>query len=174
MNTLTIKHSNGNNTTYQLIEDGNDLPLAYRIETTKKIVDALEYCRKNRLRVKINYGDIETGRSWNEENDIIGYVSMSKGYKARFPILVYNARAYGGGSLMDDKILKITESKGKRVLYEAANFLPSTFEIKECSEVLNFNDEQLQGYTHELHINGSLYSRHKSLKEAQLLQKKLS
>jgi hypothetical protein len=165
MNTLTIKHSNGNETTYQLIEDGNNLPLAYRIETNKKVVDALEYCRKKRLRVKLNYGDIETGKSWNEEHDTIGYVSMSKGYEARFPILVYNARAYGGGSLMDNNVLKITESKGKRVLYEAAKFQPSTFEVKESV---------VPGYTHSLYINGELYSNHKSLPAAQLLQKKLS
>jgi hypothetical protein len=174
MTTLVIDHKNGHSTTYQLIQDGQNLPLAYHVETDKRVIDALEYCRKNRLRVKINYGDVATGKSWNEEHDTMGYVSMSKGHEARFPILVHNARAYGGGSLMDNCILKIQESKGKRVLFQAANFQPSTFEIKECSEVQNFNDEQLQGYTHELWINGELYSRHKSLRSAELLKKKLS
>lgn len=165
MRTLTIDHKNGHSTTYQLIEDGNNLPLAYHVETNRKVIDTLEYCRKNRLRVKINYGDIETGKSWNEEHDTMGYVSMSKGYEARFPILVHNARAYGGRSLMDNSVLKIQESKGKRVLYQAPNFQPSTFEIKESTK---------HGYTHSLYIDGSLYSNHKSLKSAEQLKKKLS
>lgn len=165
MTILVIDHKNGHSTTYQLIQDGNNLPLAYHIETDKKVIDTLEYCRKNRIRVKINYGDVESGKSWNEEHDTIGYVSTSKGYEARFPILVCNARAYGGVLLSDNRILKIQESKGKRVLYQAANFQPSTFEIKDSTE---------PGYTHSLYINGELYSNHKSLKAAQLLQKKLS
>jgi hypothetical protein len=89
---------------------------------------------------------------------------MSKGYEARFPILVYNARAYGGGSLMDDNVLKITESKGGKVIYQAANFQPSTFEIKESTQ---------SGYTHSLYINGELYSNHKSEKAAIQLKNKL-
>lgn len=166
MTTLVIDRKNGNSTIYQLIPDGQNLPLAYHVETDKKVIDVLEYCRKNRIRIKLNYGDVQTGKSWNEEHDTMGYVSMSKGHEARFPILVNNCRSYGGGSLMDNCILKIQESKGKKVLYQAPNFQPSTFEIKEGSDK--------EGYTHELFINGSLYSRHKSLKSAQLLQKKLS
>jgi hypothetical protein len=165
MKKLTIDHKNGHSTTYQLIEDGNNLPLAYKIATSKKVIEVLERCRKNRIRVKLNYGNIQTGKSWNEEHDTIGYVSMSKGYEARFPILVYNERAYGGGSLMDDNVLKITESKGSRVLYEAENFQLSTFEIKESTEA---------GYTHSLYIGGELYSNHKTERAAKMLLKKLS
>jgi len=164
MNTLTIDHKNGHLSTYQLIKDENNLPLAYRIKTSNEVIKVLEYCRKNRIRVKLNYGDIETGKSWNEEHCTIGYISMSKGYEARFPILVYNERAYGGGSLLDDCILKITESKGGRILYQSEKFKPSIFEIKESV---------VTGYTHSLYINGELYSNHKTERSAVMLLKKL-
>lgn len=165
MNTLTIDHKNGNLSTYQLIKDENNLPLAYRIKTSNEVIKVLEHCRRNRIRVKINYGNVETGKSWNEENDTIGYISMCKGYEARFPILVYNERAYGGGSLLDDCILKITESKGGRILYQSEKFKPSIFEIKASV---------VPGYSHSLHINGQLYSNHKTEKAAMMLLKKLS
>jgi len=165
MKTLTIDHNNGHSTTYQLIEDGNNLPIAYNAKTSTKVIEVLERCRKNRIRVKLNYGNIQTGKSWNEENDTIGYISMSKGYNARFPILVYNQRSFGGGSLMDDNILKIQESKGKRVLYQAANFQQSIFEIKGST---------INGYIHSLYINGELYSNHKTERAAKMLLEKLS
>jgi len=152
-------------TIYQLIEDGNKLPIAYNIKTPAKVIEVLERARVSRLRIKLHYGDILTGKDWNEENDTTGYIGLSKGYEARFPILVHNARSMGGGSILETSILKIQEAKGKRVLYQAANFQQSVFEIKESAEI---------GYTHSLYINGELYSNHKSLKSAQLLQKKLS
>jgi len=165
MKTLTINHSNGNSTTYQLIEDKGSLPIAYHEKTNIGAITALEFCRKNRIRIKLNLGNIETGISWNEENDITGRVGLSKGNEARFPILVHNERSFGGGSILDHCILQIKESNGKRIFYTAQNFVPSTFEIKESNQL---------GYTHSVYVNGSLYSNHKTEKAAKLLIKKLS
>lgn len=165
MKQLVIDHNNGHETIYQLIEDGANLPLAYHVETSKAVIDALEYCRKNRIRVKLNYGDIDTGKSWNEEHGTTGYISMSKGNEARFPILVHNERSYGGGGLMDNCILKIQESKGGRIYYKATNFQQTTFEIVPSD---------LPEYTHNVNINGKLYSRHRTERAAKLLVNKLS
>lgn len=165
MKTLIIDHKNGHSTTYQLIEDGQNLPLAYHAETNKGVIDTLEYCRKNRIRVRLHYGDIETGRDWNEEHDVMGYVSMSKGHKARFPILVYNERAYGGGSILDHCIIKICAAKGKRILYKAENYQQPVFDIVSSD---------LPEYGFNVNINGQLYSRHKTEKQAKNLIKKMA
>ena len=165
MKILTINHINGNSTNYQLIEDNGNLPIAYYEKTNSAVISALEYCRKNRIRIKLNLGNIETGVSWNEENDITGYIGLSKGNEARYPILVYNERSFGGGAILDNCILQIKETKGNRIFYTAQNFVPSTFEIKESNEL---------GYTHSVYVNGSLYSNHKTEKAAKLLIKKLS
>jgi hypothetical protein len=125
MKHLTINHSNGNSTTYQLIEDGGNLPIAYHAETPANIIEVMERARKNRTRIKLSYGDINTGKDWNEEFDVTGYIGLSKGYEARFPILVHNARSMGGGSILDHCIVKIKESKGKIVLFQAANYQPA-------------------------------------------------
>lgn len=165
MKTLIIDHKNGHSTTYQLIEDGQNLPLAYHAETNKRVIDTLEYCRKNRIRVRLHYGDIETGRDWNEENDVTGYIGLSKGYEARFPILVYNERSYGGGSILDHCIIKICAANGKRVLYKAENYQQPTFEIVPSD---------LPEYGFNVNINGELYSRHKTEKQAKNLIKKMA
>jgi hypothetical protein len=165
MNKLTIDFKNGNSTTYQLIEDKGNLPIAYNEKTNKQVIDALEYCRKNKIRIKLNLGDTETGKSWNEENCTTGRVGLSKGSEARFPILVHNERSFGGSSILDNRILQIKESNGKRIFYTAKNFIPSTFEIKESKQ---------NGFTHSVYVNGELYSNHKTERAAKLLIKKLS
>lgn len=165
MKTLTIDHKNGNTTTYQLIEDNGNLPIAYRENTKKLVVDALEYCRKNRVRIKLTLGNIETGVSWNEEHDTMGYIGLSRGYNARYPILVYNKQSNGGGSILDNCILQIKESNGKRVFYKAKNYIQSFFTIK---------NSQIDGYPHSVYINGELCSNHKTERAAKMLIKKLS
>lgn len=165
MRTLTVNHNNGNSTTYQLIEDGNNLPIAYHVETSQEVIQALEFARKNRIRVKLYFGDKETGRDWCEEHDTVGYIGMSRGHEARWPILVYNERSYGGGAILDHCILKVKESKGNRVLFQAANYQQPDISIQHSD---------LPEYAYNTLINGTLYGRHKTLKDAENLKKKLS
>jgi len=165
MKNLTIDHKNGNFTTYQLIEDGGNLPIAYNEKTSQKVIDALEHCRKNNIRIKLYYGDIETGMDWHEENGVIGYIRLSRGFDARFPILVYNARSMGGGVIIDHCIIRITTSSGKKELYKAANYQQPIVEIVESSQ---------PGYLYSLNIDGTLYSNHKTLKSAERLKNHIS
>ena len=165
MEQLTINHGNGNSTTYNLFKGNKDMPIAYHAETSISVVNALENARVNGHRIKIYLGDIETGKCWNEENDIFGYVKLSRGKDAYYPILVNNSSSYGGGAILDHCIVKIRESKGNRVLYQSFNFQQPICEIKESVK---------DGYTHSLYINGELYSNHKTYRAAKLLKNKMS
>ena len=60
MKTLTINYNKGNVITYKLMEDGQNLPIAYHEETSKEAINALEFARKNRIRVKLYFGDVKT------------------------------------------------------------------------------------------------------------------
>lgn len=53
MEQLTINHSNGNSTTYNLFKGNKDMPIAYHAETNPLVVNALENARVNGYRVKI-------------------------------------------------------------------------------------------------------------------------
>lgn len=99
--------------------------------------------RKTRLRFW--YGDNKTGKSWDEENDVCGYIGRSTGNKKN-PLLVNNTRSFGGGALMDDSIVKIVDINTKLVLYQHENFEQGIF-TTSGNEVLK---------------NGEIYGRCKS------------
>jgi hypothetical protein len=88
----------------------------YNVNTPDEVVRIMERARRDRTRLVFDFGDVKTGKSWGECNDIVGYVGRTGGtYKC--PILVYNQRSNGGGIISDNSIVKITTSKGKHVLY---------------------------------------------------------
>jgi len=70
-------------------------------------------------RLRIFYGDTETGRCWMDENDTIGYIGRSTG-EIKIPLLIKNTRSHGGGAILDHCIIKIT-SNG-HTIYEHPKF----------------------------------------------------
>jgi len=90
---------------------------SYRASTDNKIISVLENARNTNTRIELDYGNVETGESWGERYDILGYVGRSTG-TSKIPLLVFNSRSMGGGGIMDNCIVRIRESKGKKVLYK--------------------------------------------------------
>ena len=87
--------------------------------------NALHRTRRNSPRLRLWYGDIETGRCWMEENDTTGYIGRSTG-SIKIPLLIHNSRSYGGGAILDNCIIRITarNSHTNRIdcLYSHPNF----------------------------------------------------
>lgn len=111
-----IKLTNGNIIHYKIVNG-----IAYHEETNEIIVNVLEHVRHSRERIIVDYGDVKTGKSWGDSYDITGYIGRSTG-TIKIPLLVYNRRSYGGGALLDHCIIKISLSKGKKVLYQHPNY----------------------------------------------------
>lgn len=97
---------------------------SYHKETPKAVIDVLENSLKTRKRIVLDYGDVKTGKSWGETNDVRGYVGRSTG-TIKIPLLVSNSRSHGGGGILDHCILKISESAGGKVLYQIGNYKPA-------------------------------------------------
>jgi len=95
---------------------------SYDERTSQDVITILERCRLNQTRIVLDYGDVETGKSWGEVHDITGRISRSTG-TVKIPILVHNTRSFGGGGILDNCIIGIKESRGGRVLY---SFLKQT------------------------------------------------
>jgi len=74
-----------------------------------------------RLRVRIFYGNTETGEQYLEDLDVIGKVGRSVGH-SKVALMVHNSRSLGGGQIDTDRILRITCTKTKRDLYRADNY----------------------------------------------------
>lgn len=88
----------------------------YGTKTPQGVIDVLERVRKSGVRITLDYGNPKTGKSWNEIWGVSGYVSRSSG-RIQIPILLYNSRSKSGGAIMDEFIIGIKTSKGKKVLY---------------------------------------------------------
>lgn len=78
----------------------------YHTDTPQQVIDALENARLSKARVRIFYGDRDTGRDWMEENDVTGTISRSMGPK-QIPILLHNSRSIGGGGILTHCIVRI-------------------------------------------------------------------
>ena len=137
---------------------------SYDINTDKKVVSILDDAIISRKRLKLDYGNTETGESWNECYDIIGRIGRSTG-SIKIPLLILTSRSYGGGALLDSCIIKITDIKTGNVIYKNQNY-------KE--KIFNIVPSDLPDYTVNVNINGKLYSRHKSERSAKILIGKLS
>lgn len=61
-------------------------------------------------RIRLDYGDVNTLKSWNETHDVEGYVGVTTG-KLRAFILVHNKRSMGGSTILTDCILSIRTAK---------------------------------------------------------------
>ena len=85
---------------------------------------------KYKFRVRIFYGDIHTGRSWNEEYDVMGTIGRTTG-NIKIPILVHNKRSWGGGALLLSSVIRIDDIEDKRTLWKLPNF--HVEELNVCS-----------------------------------------
>lgn len=159
MKTITINHGNGKSTTYQVLDNGT----AYHVETPENILNILERARINGTKLKLYFGDVNTGRDWNEEHDTIGTIGRSTG-TVKIPLLITSSRSYGGGAILDHCIVKIKNVKTGETLYQQKEYQKPVF---------NIVPSDLPEYSHNVNINGSLYSRHKTERGAKLLVSKM-
>ena len=101
----------------------------FDVGTKDKVKQVLTSVHKSRDRIRIVYGDPETGKDWLEENDVIGCVGRSTG-EQKIPLLIANERSMGGGGILTANILKIVRVSDKRVLYQHDKYVTPEFELE--------------------------------------------
>lgn len=129
-----VTYSNGNTFKYKIMNG-----TAYHVETNDKVVNILENARMSKRRIRVFYGDIETGKCWNEEYDVIGRVSRSCG-EIKVPLLIHNSNSSGGGHMLDNCIVRITIDKVD--MYKHKNFHNDNFNIKQEDDVFSVRIEE--------------------------------
>ena len=102
-------------------------------ETPIAVCNILNDAISSRLskRIRIFFGDKETGKDRNEFYDNIGYVGRSTGL-IKIPLMIHNTRSTGGGAILDHCIVKITVDK-KTVYQHPKYHCPIV--IKGCSVI---------------------------------------
>lgn len=131
----------------------------YCLDTPDRVIQILDGAMKNHERIRIFYGNTETGRDWMEIYDTIGYVSRSCG-NVKIPLLIKNSRSIGGTGILDDSIVKITIDKV--IVYQQSNYRLPNMEIREASDNL-----KAIGYNYSTFADGKNDYNCKTMKQAE-------
>lgn len=110
--------------------------------TDDAVKDVIRTAYKNKNRIRLWYG--KDGKSWSEENDVCGYIGKSNG-KNKVPLLVAKKTSFYGGAIIDDHIVKIVDTKTKKVLYQHPKFSQPKFDVITRCESF-FNEYLYPGY----------------------------
>lgn len=132
---------------------------AYNINTSDEVIKILEDSRINKKRIRIFYGDVNSGKDWMEINDTIGKIGRSTG-KYKIPLLIKTSRSIGGGAILDHCIVKITIDK--EIVYQNPEYYLPTMEIKEATD-----DLKMMGYFYSVFADGINTYNCKTKKQAE-------
>ncbi len=116
MNQPVFEHTvgNGHVIRYQCLPSGT----CYHADTPETVIELLEVVRLNQRKVRLFYGDPQTGQSWFDEHDVIGRVGRSTG-PIKVPLLIEPGEI-GGPALLDQCIIRIDSPR--KTLYQHEQF----------------------------------------------------
>jgi hypothetical protein len=100
--------------------------LWFCVNTPAQVKNAIAHAYENKLRVRLHYGDAVS--VWLEENDVMGRIGRSMG-PIRVPLLIKSPRAFGGGAILDDRILGVQVTDGGAWLYKSPAYRTPRLDI---------------------------------------------
>ena len=89
--------------------------------TVPEVRRILDEARVVGTKLRLWYGNVETGLSWLDEWDIIGRIGRSMG-PMRCPILLRTENSNGGGAILTACIIRIMNTATRRDLYKHPKF----------------------------------------------------
>jgi hypothetical protein len=111
------------NLTSLLSREKVDLGTWFDPETHPEVRRQLELALKGKYRLRIEYGDRETGQA-HDDRPNSGTISRSMG-PMKVPLLIRSTRSYGGDVISTAHIVKISETPGGRLLWQHPNYSPA-------------------------------------------------
>lgn len=102
----------------------------YHLSTDDSMVKRLEDIRLSGRRMRFHWGDTDTGKDWGDRYDVMGTIGRSAG-PVKVPLLIQTRRSIGGTHFLDHRIVKITTSVGKHVIYQHPQY-----HTKDLQEVM--------------------------------------
>lgn len=88
---------------------------------SEELMNIILRAYKYKFRIRVFYGDIHTGRSWNEGYDVKGTVGRTTGV-IKVPILLSRKDSNYGGILLLSSVIRIDDIEDKRTLWKLPNF----------------------------------------------------
>jgi len=134
--------------------------LTFHSETNDKVKECIEHCYNSNLRVRIWYGDIDTGLSWLDEYDVMGTIGRSTGQQ-KIPLLIKNSRSNGGGGILCHCIIRIDVISSKLTIYKHP-----LFNVPSLGVYPNLDKDTKTKYPFIVLKYGTIQARFKSEKQA--------
>ena len=125
-------------------------------KTCDKVKNVLTECYNNQGRVRIWYGDIDTGVSWLDEYDVVGTIGRSTGQQ-KIPLLIKNSRSSGGGGILCHCIIRIDVIGSRHIIYKHPLFNVPTLGVYP-----NLDEDTKTKYPFIVLKYGTIQSRFKS------------
>lgn len=97
-----------------------DLGTWFAPGTDSRVKTILEAARDNGTRLRLHYGDVETGAAWSDKPES-GKIGRSMG-PLKVPLLIRTRRSSGGEAILTNCIVKIEGAATKRVLFAHPGF----------------------------------------------------
>lgn len=119
--------------------------------TIQPVADALNSAYSSQSRIRVWYGDTLTGKAWQEEHDVLGYVGRSTG-KWKVPLLIANARSMGAPAMLDHCIVRVDRIEDRRTLYRHAAFHTGLFQARVIPA-------DIPDYAEAVALEGSILAR---------------
>lgn len=101
------------------------------------LMDILLKARACHFCIRVWYGDSETGKSRNEEYNIIGRVGRTTG-RIKIPILINNSRSLEGSTFFVGSVIRIDDIEDKRSLWQLPNFHVEDMKVYEIFGYENY------------------------------------
>lgn len=128
----------------------------FDVGTPEGVRSALESARRSGQRVRLFYGDTETGKAWPEENDVAGTIGRSMG-PMKVPLIIANARSSGGPAILVSSIVAIAIGPNR------FSYRHPQFSVGQWAVI----DSDLPEYAAAVTRDGELQARFKTVAGAQ-------
>jgi hypothetical protein len=152
----------------------------YDARTPIAVIKILEAARVSGWRLRLHYGNPETGKDSLDEWGLTGTIGRSMG-PIRIPLMIASSRSHGGPGLLESSIVKIRRTTGG-LLYQHPNYHVGgevtlraiTAEDVMPEDRVGHGKSLLEmGYTHGVYIGGENQARFKSEASARRYIKKM-
>ena len=100
--------------------------------TDPKAAKALETCRRDERKVRIMYGNTETGECWMEEHDVVGRIGRSGG-TLKSPLLIEPGEC-GGIAILTACVLRVIAWDSGRDLYRHPAYRAPTLSLRHAPQ----------------------------------------
>lgn len=137
----------------------------YHEHTDPKVAAIIEDARIHGRRIRLFYGDTETGRDWMEEHDVMGTIGRSMG-PVKIPILMCNKRSMCGPGILDHCIVKIVDLRsGRKETGGYVVWQHPKYKVPNL-EMISHTDPNVPKYHYSVLRDGETVARFKKQKQA--------